>query len=74
MLAAAFAIPAVWLIQTDQLFNPAAVDALAAAGFGEAIEPIGLIIAVSIAVIAGWDAVDGFLKASRTSRAAATTA
>lgn len=68
LLAAAFAVPAVWLIQTDQLFNPAAVDALTTAGYGGAIAPTGLIIAVSIAVISGWDAVDGFLKASRTSR------
>ena len=74
LLAAAFAIPAVWLIQTDQLFNPAAADALATAGFGGAIAPTGLIIAVSIAVISGWDAVDGFLKASRASRATAAGA
>ena len=72
LLAAAFAIPAVWLIRTDQLFNPAAADALATAGYGDAIAPTGLIIAVSIAVIAGWDAVDGFLKASRASRRVAT--
>ena len=74
LLAAAFAIPAVWLIQTDQLFNPAAADALATAGFGGAIAPTGLIIAVSIAVISGWDAVDGFLKASRASRRVVVTA
>ncbi|HEY6570674.1 MAG TPA: hypothetical protein VIZ22_10305 [Candidatus Limnocylindrales bacterium] len=74
LLAAAFAIPAVWLIQTDQLFNPAAADALATAGFGGAIAPTGLIIAVSIAVISAWDAVDGFLKASRVSRAATAAA
>ena len=74
LLAAAFAIPAVWLIQTDQLFNPAAADALAAAGFGGAIAPTGVIIAVSIAVISAWDAIDGFLKASRTSRRLAAAA
>lgn len=74
VLAAAFAVPAVWLIQSDQLFNPAAADALAVAGFGGAIAPTGLILAISIAVISAWDAVDGFLKASRTSRRLAATA
>ena len=72
LLAAAFAVPAVWLIQTDQLFNQAAVDALTTAGYAGAIAPTGLIIAVSIAVISGWDAIDGFLKASRASRQVAT--
>ena len=66
ILAAAFAIPALWLIQTDRLWNPAAVDALASVGLGDAIAPISVIIGVSIAVISAWDAVDGFLKASRT--------
>lgn len=71
ILAAAFAIPALWLIQTDRLWNPAAIDALASVGFGDAIAPISVIIGLSIAVISAWDAVDGFLKASRTSRQAA---
>ena len=73
VLAAAFAIPALWLIQTDRLWNPAAVDALATVGFGDAIAPISVIIGVSIAVISVWDAVDGFLKASRSARQAAAT-
>ncbi len=70
ILAAAFAIPALWLIQTDRLWNPAAVDALASVGLGDAIAVINVIIGVSIAVIAAWDAVDGFLKASRSARKA----
>ena len=74
LLAVAFAIPAVWLIQTDQLFNPAAADALTTAGYGGALAPTGVIIAISIAVISAWDAVDGFLKASRTSRRRSATA
>ncbi len=68
LLAAAFAVPAVWLIRSDLLFNPAAADALASVGFDTAIAPTGVVIAVSIAVISGWDAVDGFLKAMRASR------
>ena len=53
VLAAAFAVPALWLIQTDRLWNPAAVDALASVGLGDAIAVINVILGVSIAVIAG---------------------
>ncbi len=63
LLAAASAIPAIWLLQTGQFWNPAAVDALTGLGVGGAIGTISAIIAISVAVIAGWDAVDGFLKA-----------
>ena len=63
VLAAASAVPAVWLLTTQQLFNPAAVEALDAAGVGRAVEPISTIIAVSVAIISGWDAVDGFRRA-----------
>lgn len=68
LLAAASAIPAIWLIQTDQVWNPAAVDALTSLGVGGAVGTISTIIAVSVAVIAGWDAVAGFLKAARNAR------
>ena len=34
LLAAASAIPAIWLIQTDRFWNPAAVDALEGSGCG----------------------------------------
>jgi hypothetical protein len=68
LLGAAFAIPAIWLLQTGQLWNPAAVDALQTAGAGGAISVVSAIIAITIAVIVVWDAVDGFVKAYRTSR------
>jgi hypothetical protein len=70
VLAAAFAIPAVWLLQTDQLFNPAAVEALGPAALDAVTGPISTILAVSIAVIAGWDAVDGFRRAYLAERSA----
>ena len=72
LLAAASAIPAIWLLQTGQLWNPAAVDELTGLGVGGAIGTISTIIAISVAVIAGWDTVDGFLKASRTARSSGT--
>lgn len=71
VLAAAFAVPAFWLLQTDRLWNPAAVTALQEAGYGGAIAPMTVIIALSILVISAWDAADGGLKAYRTSRLAA---
>ena len=71
LLAAAFAVPAFWLLQSDQLWNPAAVTALEGAGYGGAIAPMTVIIAIAILVISAWDAVDGGLKAYRTSRTAA---
>src|SRR5262249_43633885 len=67
VLALAFGIPAVWLIATGQLWNPAAAHALEAAGYRGAIAPAGTIIAISIVVITGWDSLDGFIKAWRTS-------
>lgn len=72
-LAAASAIPAIWLLQTGQFWNPAAVDALTGLGAGGAIGTISAIIAISVAVIAGWDAVDGFLKAARNAKSSART-
>jgi hypothetical protein len=68
VLAAAFAVPAFWLLQTDQLWNPAAVTALQDAGYGGAIAPMTVIVALSILVISAWDAADGCLKAYRTAR------
>ena len=68
VLAAASAVPAIWLLQNGLLFNPAAVDFLDAAGVGRAVEPISTIIAVSVAIIAGWDVVDGFRRAYLSER------
>ena len=68
VLAAAFAIPAIWLLQTDQLFNPAAVAALGPVALDAVSGPISTILAVSIAIISAWDAFDGFRKASLAER------
>ena len=69
ILAAAFAIPAVYLVQEDLLLNDelvAAVDAQAGDGNWFAIT-MGITVVV-IVVITVIDAVDGFRKAWRTSR------
>ncbi len=71
LLGAAFAIPAIYLLANDLLFNPALVNAAVAAVDGTTswIQPTKVIIGVSVAVIVGWDAIDGFLKARRASAA-----
>lgn len=61
-LGAAFAIPAIWLIQNGLLLNPAIVDELMAAG-GTWLEVTAGITSIVIAVIVAWDAFDGFRKA-----------
>jgi hypothetical protein len=72
LLGAAFAIPAIYLLANDLLFNPALVDAAvtAAGGTGAWLQPTKVIVGVSIAVIVGWDGFDGFRKARRSAAAA----
>jgi hypothetical protein len=61
-LGAAFAIPALWLLQSDLLLNPELVERIREAG-GDWLRISVAIATVSLAAIAGWDAVDGFRKA-----------
>lgn len=68
VLSAAFAIPAVGLIWTGQLFDPAAVSAMTDAGFGNALSPAAAVIAISVVVAPGWEAVGGLVNAWRGSR------
>ena len=72
ILAAALAIPVVWLIRENLLLNPALVDAVDAKTGGSWLEPTMTITAFVFAFIAVIDSVDGFRKAWRTSRQAAT--
>jgi hypothetical protein len=67
-LSAAFAIPAVGLLLTGQLFDPAAVSALTTAGLGDALAPAAAVIAISVVVAPGWEAAGGLLDAWRGSR------
>ena len=64
-LNALFAIPAVYLLATEQVFNPVFFDEI---GWGA--EPAGdgalvVVTVVSIAGIALWDVIDGFRKARK---------
>jgi hypothetical protein len=67
-LGAAFAIPALWLLQNGLLFNPAIIDALDAATGGAWLTPTAIIIGITVLVIVIWDAAEGFWKAYRNER------
>ena len=64
VLGAAFAIPALWLLQNGMLLNPALVDAIETETGGTWAQVTGVIIGVSIVAIVAWDAIDGFRKAN----------
>jgi hypothetical protein len=63
LLGAAFAIPALWLLQNDLLFNPALVRAVGEATDGTWLDVTGIVIGVMVVTIVAWDAIDGFRKA-----------
>lgn len=70
-LGAAFAIPAVYLISADLLFNPALVARVEAATTGNAgtwLEVTGIVIACTVVAVVAWDAIDGLRKAHAASR------
>jgi hypothetical protein len=64
-LDAAVAIPAVWLLQTEQLFNPAVKAEMERVGAGAAMAPTVAVVSVAIIGAVGWDALDGFRRARR---------
>jgi len=65
VLGAAFAIPAVYLLQNGLLFNPELVAAIQAQTPGGWLSITSLITGIVVVIIVGWDAIDGFLKARR---------
>jgi hypothetical protein len=68
LLGAAFAIPAIYLLANQLLFNPAFVDALGDES-GEWLQVTTLVTSLVIVGAVGWDAIDGFLKARRSATA-----
>lgn len=64
LLNAAFAIPAVWLFVTGQLFSSEFIDAIGWP-WGEASDITATVLVVAVIGVAVWDVVDGFLKAAR---------
>lgn len=65
LLGAAVAIPAVYLLQNELLFNPDLVAAVTADTGRDWLRITTLITSIVVVVIVGWDAIDGFLKARR---------
>lgn len=68
LLGAAFAIPAVYLMQNGLLFNPALVEEVESiTGSSQWFSWTTAIISVIVLLIVGFDALDGFMKARRAS-------
>jgi hypothetical protein len=68
LLGAAFAIPAIYLLANQLLFNPAFVDALGAES-NDWLQVTTIVTSLVIVGAVGWDAIDGFLKARRSASA-----
>jgi hypothetical protein len=67
LVDAAFAIPAVYLLMNDLLFNPQLVAAIDSATGGQWLGFTTAFIGGIVLLIVGWDAIDVFLKARRAS-------
>lgn len=63
----AFAVPAIYLLATEQLLNPAFFEELGWTGAPTWGGTAVMVTVITIAVIAMWDIVDNFRKARRTS-------
>lgn len=65
VLALAVALPALWLLAQGRLLNPAFFPTLLPEDGAEVAQIIAVLAGFGIAIIAGWDIIDGFLKARR---------
>jgi hypothetical protein len=66
-LSLAFTVPALWLLQAGELFDPRLLTTLQANGLGDAVRTVTAVIGVSVALISGWEIVDGVMRARRAS-------
>jgi hypothetical protein len=64
-LGAAFAIPAVWLLQTGQLLSPEVRAEIERVGAGAALVPTAAVISVVVIGAVAWDALGGFRRTRR---------
>jgi hypothetical protein len=61
---AAFALPVLWLLQRDALFNPVFVDVV-----GMNTEELGYLTTgtvIGVVVVCGWDVIEAFVKAKQS--------
>ena len=70
ILGLAFAVPVLWLLSEDRLFNPQLVAAASALANGDWLQATVRITGLVIVVIIAIDVADGFRKAWRSSRRA----
>jgi len=68
LLNAAFAVPALWLLTTGQLVNPAFVEAVAPDVEADSWRVVTVVLVFVFGALAAWDTIDGFLKLRRDSR------
>jgi hypothetical protein len=64
-LNALFAIPAIYLLTSERVFNPVFFEKNRLAPSQPGAGTLVLVTSVVIGLIAGWDVFDGFRKASR---------
>ena len=69
LLNLAFTVPAVWLVTSGQLFDPALVAAIDEQAGGAWLQPTITIAVVVAIAVAAWDSIDGFRQAWIRSRA-----
>jgi hypothetical protein len=65
VLALAVALPALWLLAQGRLLNPEFFPTLVPGDGAEVAQINAVLAGFGIAIIAGWDIIDGFLKARR---------
>ncbi len=65
LLSLAFAVPLAWLALSDRLLNPALAERLSWLSEADNRDVLGLVIALSAAVVAVWDLVDTSIKTRR---------
>jgi hypothetical protein len=71
VLAAAFAIPVLWLYLEQRLFEPALLARVQELGLADTLRPLVMVVIVGIVVVSAWQAVSGLVRAARESRTAA---
>jgi hypothetical protein len=59
----------IWLLLEGRLLNPALVSALGEATSAEVPRILGVLLAVGLAIVGVWDALDAFRKARGSNRA-----
>ncbi len=66
VLSLAFAIPAIWLLWTDQVFNPTFLSAIAVDGVAASVDALPTLIVWIIVIVSVVDITEGWWKALRS--------